>query len=120
MMLVLHGSWVLAQGTVPARFVLWGETTEPPRTTSARGLRGARPSIPIAAHPFAPKTHRLLDVLICLRLREEADVQLVRSLVIHLPSARGAPLPSLAARYALGVSTAWCLRRRWPQGSWRR
>ena len=54
MMLVLHGSWVLAQGTVPARFVLWGETTEPPRTTSARGLRGARPSAPIAAHPFAP------------------------------------------------------------------
>ncbi len=93
-MLVLHGSWVLAQGMVPARFVLWGETTEPPRTTSARGLRGARPSVPIAAHPFAPKTHRLVDVLIRLRLREEADVQLVRSLVVHLPSAHGAPLPS--------------------------
>jgi hypothetical protein len=94
MMLVLHGSWVLAQGTVPARFVLWGETTEPPRTTSARGLRGARPSVPVAAHPFAPKTHRLVDVLIHLRLRDEADIQLVRSLVIQLPSARGAPLPS--------------------------
>jgi hypothetical protein len=94
MMLVLHGSWVLAQGTVPARFVLWGETTEPPRTTSARGLRGARPSVLIAAHPFAPKTHRLLDMLIRLRLRDEADMQLVRSLVIQLPSARGVPLPS--------------------------
>ena len=95
-MLVLHGSWVLAQGMVPARFVIWGEMTEPPRTTSARGLRGARPSVPVVAHPFAPKTHRLVNVLERLRLRDEADAQFVQSLLVQLPSANGRPLPSPA------------------------
>ncbi|HWE62047.1 MAG TPA: hypothetical protein VHB98_10070 [Chloroflexota bacterium] len=95
-MLVLHGSWVLAQGIVPARFVIWGETTEPPRTSSAHGLRGARPSVPVVAHPFAPKTHCLVDVLERLRLCDEADVQFARSLLVQLPSAHGRPLPSPA------------------------
>jgi hypothetical protein len=52
-------------------------------------------------------------VLIRLRLRDEADVQLVRSLVVRLPSARGAPLPSptLATGTADGAgSEIWSWR----------
>src|SRR5205085_1107555 len=51
---------------------------------------------PVAAHPFAPKTHRLADAFIRLRALDEADVLFARSLVVQLPSAQGVPLASPA------------------------
>ena len=88
-MLVLHGSWVCAQGAHPARFVLWGETAPAgrPRARRRSNTAAARP------HPFAATGDELRVALV------DQGVPLAEGLepaemLAQLPSAEGLPLPS--------------------------
>ncbi|MBI3980080.1 MAG: helicase [Chloroflexi bacterium] len=90
-MLVLHGSWVPAQGEVVARFVVWGENTQ---TDRPRGRRRTRAPAVAQPHPFAATVGQLQAVVAALPEGGGVPELEPRTLVARLPSAGGLPLPS--------------------------
>ncbi|HEX2173398.1 MAG TPA: DEAD/DEAH box helicase [Dehalococcoidia bacterium] len=90
-MLILHGTWLPASGTDPARFVTWGESPDGTVRAPRRGRRSVAPQ-----HPFAAPPDRLIAALGPL---VGGDLPETVTAPAWLPSRAGAPLRSPEAGF---------------------
>jgi SNF2 family DNA or RNA helicase len=92
-MQALHGSWIVASGSIPPRFAIWAEVTR----ASLRRAAGRR-SERLQRHPFSATAEELRETLVELEAAGDLEALIEASVVACLPSAGGAPLPSPSLR----------------------
>jgi hypothetical protein len=88
-MLALHGGWVQAAASNPARFALWAERAATPRRRRPATAAGGPPR-----HPFAANADQLTAALGSLPGWDAATEGHPWEVLAWLPAGDGAPLPS--------------------------
>lgn len=111
-MIILHGSWLSHNGDSAACFVVWGEValTDPPPKPRGRPRTSASGAA-IRRHPFSAPAAALRQSLPASGM---CDAAIETSVLAHLPSLAGEPMPSrsfIRERNATGQPTlaTWSL-----------